>query len=235
VPVRPQTVTRSAAARCTSSERGEELHGAVVRFGDELVLGGPGPAGPRPGGLLAGRGGRTVPVPAGGAEGLEAVVAALGDEAPGRPTPAPRRMERHLVGVLLLWMERWYDAVRTERRDADDAEVELHRRFFRRLESDYARHHDAGHYADALGVPPAVLSAALATRDGRATKELVTDRVMLEAARLLRFTDATVGEVAFAVGFADPLYFSRAFKRHHGEAPMAFKERARGKSMDPGV
>ena len=38
---------------------------------------------------------------------------------------------------------------------------------------------------------------------------------MLEAARLLRFTDLSVGEVAHRVGYDDPLYFSRAFKRRH--------------------
>ena len=47
---------------------------------------------------------------------------------------------------------------------------------------------------------------------------------MLEAARLLRFTDLTVGEVAHRVGFDDPLYFSRAFKRHAGEPPMAYRD-----------
>ena len=46
---------------------------------------------------------------------------------------------------------------------------------------------------------------------------------MLEAARLLRFTDLTVGEVAHRAGFTDPLYFSRAFKRHAGEPPMAYR------------
>jgi AraC family transcriptional activator of pobA len=51
---------------------------------------------------------------------------------------------------------------------------------------------------------------------------------MLEAVRLLRFTDLTVGEVAFRVGFADQLYFSRAFKRSVGRAPQAYRETARG-------
>ena len=51
---------------------------------------------------------------------------------------------------------------------------------------------------------------------------------MLEAARLLGFTDLTVGEVAFRTGFEDQLYFSRAFKRHHGEAPMTYRARVRG-------
>ena len=52
---------------------------------------------------------------------------------------------------------------------------------------------------------------------------------MLEAARLLRFTNLTVGEVAFRAGYHDQLYFSRAFKRHYGEPPMAYRERLRGR------
>ena len=54
---------------------------------------------------------------------------------------------------------------------------------------------------------------------------------MLEAARLLRFTELAVSEVAHRVGFDDPLYFSRAFKRRHDESPQAYRDRVRGKSM----
>jgi len=46
---------------------------------------------------------------------------------------------------------------------------------------------------------------------------------MLEAARLLRFTDLTVGEIPFRAGFDDQLYFSRAFKRHYGVAPSVYR------------
>ena len=72
-------------------------------------------------------------------------------------------------------------------------------------------------------MPPAALSRALSHVTGRATKELITDRVMLEAARLLRFTDLSVGEIAFRAGFADPLYFSRAFKRHTARHRSAYR------------
>ncbi len=230
VPVQPGTVTLIGRGAVHVFEHAEDLTGAVLRFGEELLLGGGRVA---PGWLLAGRGGRTVPVPPGEAGALEAALRALAAEAERPPDPRTADLERHLVAAVLLWVERWYDAVRTERREADDAEVQLHRRFAERLERDFRAHHDAAHYADALAVPPAVLSRALSELTGRSTKELVTDRVMLEAARLLRFTDATVGEVAHAVGFGDPLYFSRAFKRHAGLAPMTYRDRARGKSMDP--
>jgi AraC family transcriptional regulator, transcriptional activator of pobA len=124
--------------------------------------------------------------------------------------------------------ERGYDETRARVRGADDADVQLYRRFAGVLERDFARHHETGHYAHALRVPPAALARALSHVTGRATKELITDRVMLEAARLLRFTDLSVGEIAFHAGFRDQLYFSRAFKRHHGEAPMAYRARLRG-------
>ena len=77
-------------------------------------------------------------------------------------------------------------------------------------------------------MPQPVLSRALSLLTGRATKELITDRRMLEAARLLRFTDLSVGEIAFRAGYEDQLYFSRAFKRHAGASPQAYREAARG-------
>ena len=229
--VRPHSVTLIGRGQVHVFRQAEDVVGAAVRFGDEALLGG---AAQRatPGWALAGRGGLTVEVPEGEIARLESVIAALEAEAVRPPDARSAELERHLLSVLLLWLERWHEATRTERRDADDAEVQLHQRFAERLEADYARHHDAAHYADALGVPAAALSRALSHVTGRSTKELVTDRVMLEAARLLRFTDLTVQAIGHRVGFRDPLYFSRAFKRHQGEAPQAYRARVQGKSMD---
>jgi len=81
-------------------------------------------------------------------------------------------------------------------------------------------------------VPQAVLSRALVAVAGRPTKEMVLDRVMTEARRLLRFTDLGVGQIAARLGFSDPLYFSRAFSREAGAAPTAFRRRARGRGTE---
>ncbi len=219
VPVRPGTVTVIGRGQVHVFEQGEHLDGAVVRFTEEALA---------ESWLLAGRGGRTVVVPSGEQDRLDALIDALGAELARPPDEHSPELQRHLLTAILLWIERWYDASRTERRADDDAEVQLHRRFARRLEEDYAAHHDAAHYADALAVPAAALSRALAHVTGRATKDLILDRVMLEAARLLRFTDLTVGEIAFRAGFDDQLYFSRAFKRHYAAAPMTYRAQLRG-------
>ena len=200
--MQPGTVTLIGRGAVHVFERAEDLTGAVLRFGDELLLG----DGPRGARLAAGRPRRAhgARCPAGAEDALEAALRAIAAEAERPPDPYGADLLRHLVSAVLLWVERWYDAVRTERRAADDAEVQLHRRFAAVLERDFRDHHDAAHYADALAIPPAALSRALSHVTGRSTKELVTDRVMLEAARLLRFTDDSVGEVAHRAGFARP-------------------------------
>jgi AraC family transcriptional activator of pobA len=232
VPVVPGTITVIGRGQVHVFERAEGLVGAAVRFGDELLHEGP-VARVDPAWLFAGCGGWNVTVPESYHAALESTIAALAAESAGPLDARSADLQRHLLSVLLLWVERWYDGERTERRDGDDAGLALYRRFSRVLERDFAAHHDAGHYADALAMPPAALSHGLSLIAGKSTKELVTDRVMLEAARLLRFTDRTIGEVAHMTGFADPLYFSRAFKRHLGEAPTLYRGRTRGVVSQP--
>jgi len=192
-----------------------------------MLHGDPG-TGANPAWLVGSRAVQTVAVPAGDVGRLEAAIELLAAETRRPPDSRSVDLQRHFLSALLLWVERWYEATRTEQRDADDPDLQLYRRFGEVLERHYARHHDAPHYADELGVPQAALSRALVNVTGRATKELITDRRMLEAARLLRFTDLSVGEIAFRAGYEDQLYFSRAFKRHHGEAPKVYRARLRG-------
>lgn len=62
---------------------------------------------------------------------------------------------------------------------------------------------------------------------GTSPLEYVTDQRMREARRLLREPGRCVSEVAYAVGFQDSNYFSRAFKQHHGMSPREFRDMAR--------
>jgi len=227
VPILPGTLTVIGRGQIHVIERARAVSGAAVRFGEEILRGERVARGD-PSWLLAGCGRWTVTVPADHRDALESTIRMLAAEAAGPPDPHSADLQLHLLSLLLVWIERWYDAQRTERRGVNDAGVQVFRRFAAVLERDFAAHHDAVHYADELSMPPAALSQTLNRVIGRSTKELITDRVMLEAARLLRFTDKTMGEIAYETGFGDPLYFSRAFKRNNGQAPSAYRDLARG-------
>ena len=222
----PGTITLIGRGQVHVFERARALTGVIVRFSEELLYDGP-MARTHPAALLVAQGECTVRVPESEEDRLEAMLDALSAEIVRRPDARSIDVQRHLLASLLLWVDRWHEAAQAGGPGLDTA-AQMHRRFVRLLERDFAAHHETGHYAEALGVPQAALSRALSEVTGRATKELITDRVMLEAARLLRFTDRSVNQISFAVGFEDQLYFSRAFKRHRGEAPTAYRERVRG-------
>ncbi|MEA2363417.1 MAG: AraC family transcriptional regulator, transcriptional activator of pobA [Thermoleophilaceae bacterium] len=223
--IEPGTITLIARGQVHVFERAQAMTGVIVRFGEELLYDGP-MARTHPASLLAARSERTARVPESEAERVEAILDMLSAELARTPDARSIDLQRHLLSSLLLWVERWHEDVHAEVQGLDAA-AQLHRRFARLLERDFAARHDTGHYADALGVPQAALSRALSEVTGQATKELITDRVMLEAARLLRFTARSINEIAHDVGFDDQLYFSRAFKRQRGEAPTAYRERVR--------
>ena len=54
---------------------------------------------------------------------------------------------------------------------------------------------------------------------------MVHTRVLLEAKRELVYTSAAVSEIAYALGFDDPAYFTRFFSKRTGMAPRTFRAR----------
>lgn len=63
---------------------------------------------------------------------------------------------------------------------------------------------------------------------GESPSHLIRSVRLRHAAELIRFGDATVTEIAYAVGFKSVSHFSNAFLQQHGERPSAFAARHRG-------
>ena len=78
-------------------------------------------------------------------------------------------------------------------------------------------------YAERIGVTPGHLTQAVKTATGRPASQLVREARVREAKRLLAGTRLTVRQVAARVGFADPAYFCRFFRRETGTSPGAFR------------
>ncbi len=80
-------------------------------------------------------------------------------------------------------------------------------------------------YADRLHVTERQLNEALKKTIGKTASQLVQDRMVLEAKRLLCNTDLTVAEIAHQLNFEDFAYFCRFFKKHTQLTPGDFKKR----------
>jgi AraC-like DNA-binding protein len=78
-------------------------------------------------------------------------------------------------------------------------------------------------HAARLGVTPGYLTEAVKAATGRTAAELVREVRTREAKRFLLRTDLSVRQVASRVGFADPAYFCRFFRRETGLSPGGFR------------
>lgn len=85
--------------------------------------------------------------------------------------------------------------------------------------------HTLGSLAAVAGVSPSHLGRTIKAATGSSVMAAV-ERVRMDAAReLLDHTDLTAAQVAARVGYADPLYFSRRFRRDTGLSPRAWRHR----------
>lgn len=100
-------------------------------------------------------------------------------------------------------------------------------RFRSLVEQRYRDHLSVGQYAVMLGTTASTLTRATRLLTGKAPAEILHDRLLLEARRNLAFSGASVAQIAYALGFADPAYFARFFKARTGQTAGAFRrERA---------
>lgn len=91
------------------------------------------------------------------------------------------------------------------------------------IEAQYRSGEGVEAYADALSVTPKRLRTACLSAAGAPPLRLIQDRVTLEAKRALLYSNMTVAEVAYHLGFDDPAYFSRFFAKQAGRSPRVFR------------
>jgi AraC family transcriptional activator of pobA len=211
-------------------EHAVPIDGAVISFNDDLLYEGAATT-VNPVWLIGHYDAQSVRVPPEAVTRISGLIDLLEAEARRPPDAATWEVHRHLLLALLLWVERLYDAALSAEPGRDEADLRLHHRFVTLLERDFAHHHDVGHYAAELGVPTQALARALSNSTGRPTKALIIDRLLLEASRLLRFSDLQIGEITSKLGLGSQFHFSRMFKQRYGESPLSFRARMRDGSQ----
>ncbi|MEO1653939.1 MAG: helix-turn-helix domain-containing protein [Bacteroidota bacterium] len=106
----------------------------------------------------------------------------------------------------------------------NDHQLDTIRQFNYLVNIHFREKHKVKDYADLLHKSPKTLSNLFAQYQQRPPQLIIQQRVVLEAKRLLRFSDQPLQNIAFDLGFEDPAHFSRYFKKMAGLSPRAYKE-----------
>ncbi len=164
------------------------------------------------------------------ADAIEAMVGALRIEL-GWTGPGHRAaVEASLLHVMVRALRCAHlEAVRA---DGSTRQAMLVARLRERIEQRFRLREPVEFHARALGVSATALRLACARVGSGTPATMLDQRALLEARRLLLYSNLSVAEIAYSVGFEDPAYFSRFFARHIGQPPRTYRD-ARGASATP--
>jgi AraC-like DNA-binding protein len=127
---------------------------------------------------------------------------------------------RHQLAALLLRVARLEPEGGPGRSTADSAVLA---RFRHEIESRFATTRQVEDFARVMGCSVRTLTRASLAATGRTAKQLVDDRVTLEAKRLLAESDLPVADISARLGFTEPTNFGRFFARTAGCSPGRFR------------
>ena len=104
--------------------------------------------------------------------------------------------------------------------------VLITKQFLLLIEENFLTQTFVSEYAKLLGITANHLNETVKRTTGKTAGELIRDRLLLEAKRLLIYSELSISEIAHKLNFEDPAYFGRFFKRYAHCSPSDFRQQA---------
>lgn len=108
--------------------------------------------------------------------------------------------------------------------DPPEEKYDLIRQFNVLVETHFRQQHQIGFYAGLLNKSPKTISNYFSLYSKKKPMQIIQDRIILEARRLFYYTDKSVKEIAFELGFEDVGHFSKFFKKATNQNPSEIKK-----------
>ncbi|MCV9918618.1 helix-turn-helix domain-containing protein [Pseudomonas sp. BT-42-2] len=157
---------------------------------------------------------------------VHALISTLQQEYQGT-APARGAMLQALVTALMVWISRRQQLGQVPR-NRDERDQQLLGRYLRLVEAHYREHLSVETFATRMGITSLQLNQLCRELTGQSALQVIHQRLLLEARRSLVYTRMSIGQLSDSLGFSDPTYFARFFKRLSGETPNGYRRSLQG-------
>lgn len=106
----------------------------------------------------------------------------------------------------------------------DDKETKLFKDFSTLVDLNFKKEHSVTYYGERLGLSPKSITKHFQKIGIITPSEYIKNRIILEAKRQLIYSDDSVKQIAYDLGFNDPAYFTRFFTKSATISPLQFKK-----------
>ncbi|MBU3025069.1 MULTISPECIES: helix-turn-helix domain-containing protein [Zobellia] len=130
-----------------------------------------------------------------------------------------------LINLAYIDLSRYYAAFDTTENVLSPTYLKILSELEQTVEQYYRSEKQARFYADKLHITTKHLNRVTKSTLGKTTTELINDRILLEAKRLIVHSQTSLAHVAEFLGYEDYAYFSRVFKAKTQSTPLEFKKR----------
>jgi AraC-like DNA-binding protein len=158
----------------------------------------------------------------GQSETVQRILADIKDELL-RDESGVEEMLRILLKQIIILSTRIWKADNPVEDDQAGREADFIRSFSQLVEWHYTKYHTVADYADLLNITPKALNKRITRYSDTTPNELIKNRIILEAKRLLVHTQYSVKEIGYKLGYDDASYFIRLFAAQSGVSPQNFR------------
>ncbi|RAW02572.1 helix-turn-helix domain-containing protein [Pseudochryseolinea flava] len=128
-------------------------------------------------------------------------------------------LKQLLIKATRMWKKQHLEKIVTSQNN----DLEFFRKFTLLVDEHYKQKHSVADYADVLNMAPKTVTHKFKRLKLPQPNEIIKNRIILEAKRLLVHTALTAKEIAHELGYDDPAYFSRQFQIKTGDSPSGFR------------
>jgi AraC family 4-hydroxyphenylacetate 3-monooxygenase operon regulatory protein len=127
-----------------------------------------------------------------------------------------------LLQLILIDILRLADQSQPQQKTRKE-DIRIFHLFNKLIESHYKEHLTLSQYSTKISITEARLNEICRRLAGLPSKRLIMDRLIQEAKRLLSFSSVSITEIGYELGFKDPAYFARFFRKNAGVTASKYR------------